>query len=101
MATAPQFDLKGHLLSLYGLSRESTMMARFFDTNGEVIADRGVTADECWSASGACWSNFMLADGNPRVLWAPAPSTSFWTAKETNFGPTSTTSDPKPIQEMK
>jgi hypothetical protein len=63
MATTPQFDLKGHLLSLYGLYRESTMMARFFDSNGEVIADRKVTADECWSASGACWSNFMLADG--------------------------------------
>jgi hypothetical protein len=61
--TAPQFDLKGYMLSLYGLTRESTKRARFFDANHEVIAERAVTADECWSASGACWSNFMLADG--------------------------------------
>jgi hypothetical protein len=101
MATAPQFDLKGHLLSLYGLSRESTMMARFFDTNGEVIADRGVTADECWSASGACWSNFMLADGKSALALGAASVCFILDAKETNFGPTSTTSDPKPIQEMK
>jgi len=71
MATIPQFDLKGHLLSLQGLTRESTKMARFFDASGKLIAERAVTADECWSASGACWSNFMLADGkSARALGA-------------------------------
>jgi hypothetical protein len=63
MATTPQFDLKGHLLSLCGLTRESTTMARFYDADHQVIAEREVTADECWSASSSCWSNVMLADG--------------------------------------
>jgi hypothetical protein len=40
MATTPQFDLKGHLLSLQGLTRESTKMARFYDANHKVIAER-------------------------------------------------------------
>ena len=30
MAMTPQFDLKGHLLSLRGLTPESTKMARFY-----------------------------------------------------------------------
>ena len=63
MATTPQFDLKGHLLSIYGLTRESTKMARFYDANHKLVAERAVTADECWSAGNSCWSNFMLADG--------------------------------------
>jgi hypothetical protein len=63
MATTPQFDLKGHLLSLQGLTRESTKMARFYDANHKLIAERTVTADECWSAGNSCWSNFLLADG--------------------------------------
>jgi hypothetical protein len=62
--TTAQFDLKGHLLSLHGLTRESTKMARFFDASGRVIAERAVTADECWHCGGSCWSNFMLADGS-------------------------------------
>jgi hypothetical protein len=62
--TAQQFDLKGHILSLYGLTRESTRMARFFDASGRLIAERAVTADECWYPScPAYWSNFLLADG--------------------------------------
>jgi hypothetical protein len=61
--TTPQFDLKGHLLSLHGLTPESTKMARFYDANHQVVAERAVTADECWYAGGAYWSNFMLADG--------------------------------------
>ena len=63
MATSPQFDLKGHLLNLSGLTRESTKMARFYDADRELIAEQAVTADECWSASNSCWSNFLLADG--------------------------------------
>jgi hypothetical protein len=63
MAMTPQFDLKGHLLSLSGLTRESTKMARFYDADHQVIAERPVTAAECWNAGGSCWSNFMLADG--------------------------------------
>ncbi len=63
MATTPQFDLKDHLLSLQGLTRESTKMARFYDANHMVIAELAVTADECWSAGSSYWSNFMLADG--------------------------------------
>jgi hypothetical protein len=63
MATTPQFDLKGHLLSLHGLTPESTKMARFFDANRILIAERPVTAAECWNAGASCWSNFMLADG--------------------------------------
>ena len=71
MATTPQFDLKGHLLSLQGLTRESTKMARFYNANHKVIAERAVTADECWSAGSSCWSNFMLADGpSAQVLGA-------------------------------
>jgi hypothetical protein len=62
--TTPQFDLKGHILSLYGLTRESTKMARFYDASGQIIAERAVTADECWHAGcPACWSNCLLADG--------------------------------------
>jgi len=63
MATTPQFDLKGHLLSLQGLTRESTTQARFYDADHDLIAEQAVTADECWSASNSCWSNFLLADG--------------------------------------
>ncbi len=63
MAMTPQFDLKGHILSLSGLTRESTKMARFYDADHQVIAERPVTAAECWNAGGSCWSNFMLADG--------------------------------------
>jgi hypothetical protein len=63
MATSPQFDLKGYLLNLSGLTRESTKMARFYDADRELIAEQAVTADECWSAGSSCWSNFMLADG--------------------------------------
>jgi len=61
--TPSQFDLKGHLLSLHGLTPKSTKMARFYDTNHLVIAERPVTAAECWYAGGSYWSNFMLADG--------------------------------------
>jgi hypothetical protein len=61
--TSPQFDLKGHLLSLRGLTPKSTKMARFFDANHILIAERPVTAAECWNAGASCWSNFMLADG--------------------------------------
>jgi len=46
--TAQQFDLKGHILSLYGLTRESTRMGRFFDATGRLRAERAVPADECW-----------------------------------------------------
>ena len=63
MAATPQFDLKGHLLSLHGLTPELTKMARFYDTNHLVIAEQPVAADECWYAGGSYWSNFMLADG--------------------------------------
>jgi hypothetical protein len=76
MATTPQFDLKGHLLSLKGLTRESTTMARFYDADSEIIAERAVTADECWSAGSSCWSNFMLADG-PSAKALGAASVSF------------------------
>jgi hypothetical protein len=38
-------------------------MARFYDADHQVIAERPVTAAECWNAGGSCWSNFMLADG--------------------------------------
>jgi len=61
--TSPQFDLKSYLLSLHGLTPKSTKMARFFDANHILIAERPVTAAECWYAGGPYWSNFMLADG--------------------------------------
>ena len=57
-----RFDLKNHLLSLYGLTPESTKMARFYDANHLVIAEKPVTAAECWNVSGSYWSNFLLAD---------------------------------------
>jgi hypothetical protein len=73
MATTPlqHFDLKSHLLSLYGLTPESKKMARFFDANSLVIAEQPVTAAECWNVTGAYWSNFLLADcKQARVLGA-------------------------------
>ena len=60
--THSQFDLKGHLLSLHGLTPESTKMARFYDANHLVVAEKPVTAAECWSVTGSYWSNFLLAD---------------------------------------
>ena len=58
-------------MSLYGLTPESTKMARFFDANSLVIAEQPVTAAECWNVTGAYWSNFLLADcKQARVLGA-------------------------------
>jgi hypothetical protein len=80
--TAQQFDLKGHILSLYGLIRASTKVARFYDASGRVLAELPVTADECWYAGcPGCWSNFMLADG-PTARGVGASSASFMSEDE-------------------
>ena len=92
--TAQQFDLKGHILSLYGLTRESTKMARFFDANGRVIAERAVTADECWYAGcPAYWSNVLLADG-PSARSLGAASVCFVPDHELSSAPEITVASP-------
>ena len=88
MATTPQLDLKGHLLSLKGLTRDSTTMARFYDADSEIIAERAVTADECWSAGISGWSNFMLADG---------PSARALGAASVSFAPYGTNASDRPM----
>ena len=62
--TSPQFDLKGHLLSLQRSHPQINQDGAVLSTpNHILIAERPVTAAECWNAGGSCWSNFMLADG--------------------------------------
>jgi hypothetical protein len=92
--TTPQFDLKSHILSLYGLTRESTKTARFFDTSGRLIAERAVTADECWYPScPAYWSNFLLADG-PTSRSLGAASACFVPDHELSSAPEITAASP-------
>ena len=46
--TASRLESKGRLLSLYGLTRAPTKMARFYDDGGRVLAELPVTAKEFW-----------------------------------------------------
>jgi hypothetical protein len=55
--------MKDHLLKLNGLTRQSTKTARFWDAQHNLIAEREVTADECFDVSRcpSYWSLHALA----------------------------------------
>ena len=56
-------SIRNHILSLYGLTPESTREAILFDATGE-IGRINVTADDCFQTIScpSYWSLFRLAD---------------------------------------